>query len=169
MQLWSAVTPVPVQRLEALRTADWERQGSNWRVPRSSLAPILRFADIDAWVLDSPDGARIEGFIQVGVARADQPHYLRLLVRPEAAADDLIAFGLGTIAAQVERAGEGHPDHGVFAPVRTYEAPVDRRLEDAGFTGIATVTLLIKETLVRVAEPGLVPAVVRPWEVKRGS
>jgi len=169
MQLWSAVTPVPVQRLEALRTPDWERQGSNWRVPRSSLAPILRFADIDAWVLDSQDGARIDGFIQVGVAREDQPHYLRVLVRPEASADELIAFGLGTIAAQVERAGDRRPDHGVLAPVRTYEAPVDRRLEDAGFGEIATVTLLIKETLARVAEPGLVPAVVRPWEVKRGS
>ena len=36
-----------------------------------------------------------------------------------------------------------------------------RRLEDAGFGTIATVTLLMKETLVRVAEPALVPAGVR--------
>jgi hypothetical protein len=45
--------------------------------------------------------------------------------------------------------------------VRTYEAPLDRRLEDAAFDSIATVTLLMKETLVRVAEPALVPAGVR--------
>ena len=36
-----------MQRLEAFRLIDWERQGTNWRVPRSSLAPILRFADSD--------------------------------------------------------------------------------------------------------------------------
>jgi hypothetical protein len=45
--------------------------------------------------------------------------------------------------------------------VRTYESPVDSRLEEAGFNTIATVTLLMKETLVRVAEPALVPAGVR--------
>jgi hypothetical protein len=32
-------------------------------------------------------------------------------------------------------------------------------MEDEGFTTIATVTLLMKETLVRVAEPALVPAI----------
>ena len=50
---------------------------------------------------------------------------------------------------------------GVLAPVRTYESPIDRRLEEEGFASIATVTLLMKETLVRVAEPRLVPAGVR--------
>ena len=49
----------------------------------------------------------------------------------------------------------------MIAPVRTYESPIDRRLEEAGFDTIATVTLLMKETLVRVAEPALVPAGVR--------
>jgi hypothetical protein len=49
----------------------------------------------------------------------------------------------------------------VIAPVRTYEAPIDRRLEEAGFDSIASVNLLMKETLVRVAEPALVPAGVR--------
>jgi hypothetical protein len=49
----------------------------------------------------------------------------------------------------------------VIAPVRTYESPVDRRLEDVAFDSIANVTLLMKETLVRVAEPVLVPAGVR--------
>jgi len=38
----ASVTPAPVQRLEGFRIPDWERQGSNWRVPRSSLAPKLR-------------------------------------------------------------------------------------------------------------------------------
>jgi hypothetical protein len=68
-----------VQRLEGFRIPDWERQGSNWRVPRSSLAPILRFADIDGFVQESADGVQLDGFIQTGVAREDQPHYLRLL------------------------------------------------------------------------------------------
>jgi len=169
MQLYQAITPAPVQRLEAFRIPDFERQGSNWRVPRSSLAPILRFADLDAYVLDSRDGARIDGFIQLGVAREDQPHYLRLLVRPEVDPTELIAFGLGEIGREATRNGSSHPNHGVLAPVRTYEAPADRRLEEAGFAEIATVTLLLKETLVRVAEPGLVPAAVRHLEVTRGS
>jgi hypothetical protein len=158
-----------VQRLEAFRVPDWERQGSNWRVPRSSLAPILRFADLDAYVLDNPDGAKLDGFIQIGVAREDQPHYLRLLGRPDVDLSQLIAFGLGEIARQTGKNGTGRPNHGVLSPVRTYESPADRRLEEAGFAEIATVTLLLKETLVRVAEPGLVPAAVRPWEVTRGS
>ncbi len=46
----------------------------------------------------------------------------------------------------------------MIAPVRTYEAPINRRLEEAGFEPVATVSLLMKETLVRVAEPALVPA-----------
>jgi hypothetical protein len=105
----------------------------------------------------------------VGVAREDQPHYLRLLGRPEVDLGDLIDFALGTIAGQMGRGGDKRPNHGVIGPVRTYEAPIDRRLEEAGFAEIATVTLLMKETLVRVAEPALVPAAVRPWEVTRGS
>jgi hypothetical protein len=168
VQLYAAVTPAPVQRLEAFRIPDWERQGSNWRVPRSSLAPILRFADIDGFVQESPDGARIDAFIQTGVAREAQPHYLRVLGRPDTDVRPLIEYGLGTIAAHAAKSS-GHPNHGVLAPVRTYESPVDRRLEESGFGEIATVTVLLKETLVRVAEPGLVPAAVRHLEVTRGS
>jgi hypothetical protein len=162
MSLYQAATPVPVQRLEAFRIADWERQGANWRVPRSSLAPILRFADLEGFVLEAPGDVPLDGFIQLGIAREDQPHYLRVLVRPDVDASALVDFGLGVIAARTNRAsGDEKADHGVIAPVRTYESPVDRQLEDAGFGDIARVTLLIKETLVRVAEPALVPAGVR--------
>jgi hypothetical protein len=168
MGLYSAVTPVPVQRLEAFRIPDWERQGTNWRVPRSSLAPILRFADIEGFVQDSPDGTRLDAFVQVGVAHEDQPHYLRVMGRTDIDLGDIIEFGLGTIRTGAGRSGTQGPNHGVLAPVRTYESPADRRLEESGFAEIATVTLLLRETLVRVAEPGLVPAAVRPWEVTRG-
>ncbi|HUG28950.1 MAG TPA: hypothetical protein VMQ65_00340 [Candidatus Limnocylindria bacterium] len=168
MQLYATVTPAPVQRLEAFRIPDWERQGSNWRVPRSSLAPILRFADLDGFVQEAEDGVRIDAFIQTGVAREDQPHYIRPLGRPEVDLKPLIEYGLGAIAAHAARNGI-RPNHGVLAPVRTYESPADRRLEESGFGEIATVTLLMKETLVRVAEPGLVPASVRHLEVTRGS
>jgi hypothetical protein len=169
MQLYATVTPAPVQRLEAFRIPDWERQGSNWRVPRSSLAPILRFADIDGFVQESADGMHLDAFIQTGVAREDQPHYLRPLGRPEVDLGPLIDYGLGTIALLAEKTGGGRPNHGVLAPVRTYESPADRRLEESGFGEIATVTVLLKETLVRVAEPSLVPSAVRHLEVTRGS
>jgi len=134
-------------------------------VPRSSLTPILRFADVEGYVQAAPDGGRdgtqLDAYIQVGVAKEDQPHYLKVVARPEADVSDLIDFGLGVIAAQTTRGGDHRHERGVIAPVRTYESPIDRRMEDAGFDSIASVTLLMKETLVRVAEPALVPAGVR--------
>lgn len=162
-RLHSVLTPAPVQRLECLRIADWERQGRDWRVPRSSLVPILRFADVHTFVLEAPGSGRrdpgLDAFLQIGVAKEDQPHYLKLLARPEADVAPLIRFALGVI---VERADPSTlRREGVISPVRTYESPLDRRLEEEGFDDIATVTLLMKETLVRVAEPRLVPAGVR--------
>ena len=162
-RLYAAVTPPPVQRLELYRIPDWERQGKEWRIPRSSLTPILRFADVEGYVQAAPDGGadgtQLDAFLQVGVAKEDQPHYLRVVCRPGADAAPVIDFGLGVVAARVEK-GSGHRhEHGVIAAARTYESPVDRRLEDAGFESIATVTLLLRETLVRVAEPALVPAI----------
>jgi hypothetical protein len=129
-------------------------------VPRSSLAPILRFADVEAFVLESADGGpdNLSGLLQVGVAREEQPHYLKVMARPGADVDSLVDYGLGLIHARIEKGGNC-PDNGVLAPVRTYESPVDRRLEEAGFANLATVTLLMKEAVVRVAEPALVPAV----------
>ena len=66
--------------------ADWERQGTHWRVPRSSLTPILRFADVEGFVQASPDGGKdgtqLDGFLQIGVAKEDQPHYLKVIARP---------------------------------------------------------------------------------------
>jgi hypothetical protein len=160
-RLYAAVTPQPVQRLEAYRIGDWERQGPNWRVPRSSLAPILRLADVEAFVRQAPgggpDGTMLDAFLQVGVAKEDQPHYLRILARAEADTAALVEYGLGVISARTRSAGRS--DHGVIAPVRTYESPIDRRLEEAGFALESTVTLLLKETVVRVAEPALIPAV----------
>ncbi len=159
-RLYSAVTPAPVQRLEMNRIADWELQGSDALMPRSSLTPILRFADVESFLQEAPDGAADPtaaiGFVQVGVAKEDQPHYLRILVRPGVDAGPLVQFGLGVISARAARRDHRH-DHGVIAPVRTYESPTEHRMEDEGFTTIATVTLLIKETLVRVAEPAMVP------------
>jgi hypothetical protein len=161
-RLYAAVTPAPVQRLEAVRLHDWERQGHQWRVPRSSLVPILRFADVEAYVLESPDGGpdgtQLDALVQVAVAKEDQPHYLKLMTRPGVDGSDLARFGLGVIR---QRAGRSGSPRGVLSPVRTYEAPTDRHLEGTGFERISTVTLLMKETLVRVAEPRLVPAGVR--------
>jgi len=168
-RLYRATTPQPVVRLEAYRLHDWERQGSHWRVPRSSLTPVLRFADVEAFVQEAgaqPD-PRVLAFVQVGVAKDDQPHYLRVITRPEHDPSDLIAYGMGIIA---ERSGAGRadrgtrgqqPERGIVSAVRTYEAPLDRRLEQQGFSTVASVSLLLKETQVRVAEPALVPAATR--------
>jgi hypothetical protein len=159
-RLYAAVTPQPVARLESYRLSDWEREGANSRVPRSSLAPILRFAEMESYVQLAPEEGvtGVRGLLQLGVAREEQPHYLKILARPETDVSELVGFGLGLLAARIGRGGSC-PDNGVLAPVRTYESPIDRRLEEAGFTSLDTVTLLMKEAVVRVAEPALVPAV----------
>jgi hypothetical protein len=161
-RLYANATPVPVQRLEGIRLPDWERQGREWRVPRSSLAPILRFADVEAFVQEAPDdgsaGMQLNAFVQVGVAKEDQPHYLKVMARPGIDVASMVTFGLGVIAARTDR---GADRRGILAPVRTYESPIDNELEAQGFDAIASVTLLMKETLIRVAEPALVPAGVR--------
>jgi len=169
-RLYAAVTPPPVARLEAYRLPDWERPAGQWRIPRSSMAPILRFADVSAFVQACPpgtDGAasgEIAALAQVGVAKEDQPDYLRVLTRPEHDPSDLIAYGLGVIGASAgheaaDRGSHHHHGRGVLCPVRTYDSPLDRRAEEAGFERLATLTLLLKETLVRVAQPALVPAI----------
>jgi hypothetical protein len=71
------------------------------------------------------DGTQLDGFLQVGVAKEDQPHYLKVLARPEADATALIGFGLGIIEARTTKGSEHRHDHGVIAPVRTYEGPID--------------------------------------------
>ncbi len=158
-RLYGTVTPGPVARLEAVRLPDWERQGMDWRVPKSSLAPILRFADIEGYVQDPTEAGTgdVDGFLQLGIAKEDQPHYLKIMMRPDRDPTDLVEFGLGIIRARTERSSR--TDRGVIAPVRTYESPIDRRLEEVGFGAIETVTLLMKETMVRVAQPALVPAI----------
>lgn len=161
--LHAAVTPAPVARLEGYRLPDWEHMGGRSRVPRTSLTPLLRFADVDAFVQerDPTQGDGLAALLQIGVAKEQQPHYMRILALPEHDPSDLIRFGLAVIGARSGAHGRGQPshEHGVMTCVRTYEAPLDRRLADDGFERVATVSLLIKEALVRVAQPELVPAI----------
>jgi hypothetical protein len=166
-RLYRDATPAPVARLEDYRLHDWERQGSHWRIPRSSLTPILRFADVEAFVQDSTgkSSGGLLAFCQIGVAKQDQPHYIRVISRPEHDPSDLIDYGLGVIADRrrvslVDRAVRAHPaERGVISAVRTYESPLDSRLAEHGFTELSTVSLLMKEVAVRVYEPALVAAV----------
>lgn len=160
-RLYKRVTPAPVARLEGYRLPDWEHLPGRSSVPRTSLTPLLRFADVEAHVQEAPDGAGLAALLQLGVAKEQQPHYMRIMSLPEHDPDALIRYGLAIIGQRSganRRAGSGH-EHGVMACVRTYESPIDRRLEEHGMEAIATVSLLIKEALVRVAEPSLVPAV----------
>lgn len=173
-KLYRSATPGPVARLEDYRLHDWERQGNHWRVPRSSLTPILRFADIEAFVeedasVPAPDCA-LSGFCQIGVAKEDQPHYIRVISRADRDPSHLIDFGLATIAERkrlrpLDWAASAirppRPDRGVISAMRTYEAPMDRRLEEHGFSEVATVSLLMKEIAARVKEPAFVAATTR--------
>ena len=131
-RLYASVTPAPVQRLENVRMLDWERQGRDWRVPRSSLAPILRFADVDAFVQETegggPDGTQLDAFVQIGVAKEDQPHYLKLMARPEADVVPLIRHALGTIAAGADADRGTRPGRARARPhLRVADRPAPRR------------------------------------------
>jgi hypothetical protein len=166
-RLYATVTPSPVARLEDYRLADWERGADHARVPRSSLTPILRFADAEAYVqrCATDDVHDLAAFLQVGVSKTEQPHYLRVISRPDHDGSELIRFGLAVIGARsgeaARRISDETPRRGVIATVRTYESPLDRRFEDEGFRRVAKVSLLMKETLVRVADPALLPATTR--------
>ena len=83
------------------------------------------------------------GLAQVGVAKEDQPHYLKVLARPDADVVPLLRYSLGVIAARVD--ADRRHRQGVLAPVRTYEAPVDNCLEAAGFGGLATAIRLLAD------------------------
>ena len=153
--------PWPGSRRSACRTGSGRTTTGACRVQashRSSVSPTSKRSSRRRSG-GGKDGTELDGLLQVGVAKEDQPHYLKVLARPEADASALISFGLGIIEERTTKGGEHRHDHGVISPVRTYEGPVDRRLEEASFGSIASVTLLMKETLVRVAEPALVPAV----------
>jgi hypothetical protein len=163
-RLYRRVTPAPVARFEDYRLPDWEHVGGRPGIPRTSLTPLLRFADLEAFVQEATAGApgSLAALLQLGVAKEHQPHYLRVVSLPDHDPVDLIRFGLATINARTggerTRRAHGH-EHGVLSCVRTYESPLDRRLEEQGLRAVATVSLLMKEALVRVAQPALVPAI----------
>jgi hypothetical protein len=163
LRLYRRVTPAPVARLEGYRLPDWAKLAGRTSVPRTSLTPILRFADVEAYVQEDGSGGHgLVAMLQLGVAKEQQPHYMRVLALPEHDTSALIRFGLAVIG---KRSGAARPSadpthhHGVMSCVRTYESPVDHRFEEQEMTAIASVTLLIKDALVRVEEPSLVPAV----------
>lgn len=153
-RLYRTATPSPVVRLENYRLHDWERQGNHWRVPRSALTPLLRFADVEAFVQASPSDTSLLAFCQIGTAKADQPDYLRVISRPDHDPADLIAFGVAE--ARRHRAGRG-----IVSAVRSYESPLDRRLAENGFDSLAVVSLLMREMAQRVKEPALIPVGIR--------
>ena len=162
-RLYRKVTPAPVVRLEGYRLPDWEHFPGRSSVPRTTLTPLLRFADVESFVQEDPtaeDGG-LAAMLQVGVAKEQQPHYLRVLTLPEHDPSALIHYGLALIGersgAAQRRGSHGH-QHGVMSCVRTYESPLDRRLQEHGLEPVASVSLLLKEALVRVAEPAMVPA-----------
>lgn len=160
-RLYKQVTPAPVARLEGYRLPDWEHLQGRSSVPRTSLTPLLRFADVEAFVQESGNDEGLLAMMQIGVAKEQQPHYLRVMALPEHDPSPLIRYGLAVIGQRSganRSSASGAHQHGVMACVRTYESPIDHRLEDEGMEAIATVSLLIKEALVRVAEPALVPA-----------
>ncbi len=110
-RLYSAVTPQPVARLESYRLTDWERQGSE--LTRAALQPgadpaLRRDGVVRPGVTGRAAAPQLTGLLQLGVAREEQPHYLKILARPETDVDSLVSFGLGLLAAR-DRPGRRLP------------------------------------------------------------
>lgn len=147
--LWSHATPPAIARIEGYGAADWESVGHEAVVPRSSLAPLLHFGEVEAWLTEQDGRAGL--FLQHGACR-EGPHYVRFLVRDG-------TDGGERLPAALERLGSGAASAGMLAPVRTYEAMGMRAARDAGFEPIGRVTLLVREVRAAVRQPALVPAV----------
>ena len=53
------------------------------------------------------DGTQLDALVQVGVAKEDQPHYLKLLARPEADVVPLLRYALGVIGTRADSSSLG--------------------------------------------------------------
>ncbi len=164
-RLYAVATPSPVARLEAIRLPTGSARARTGACParawpRSCASPTSRGSS-----RSRPAAARTApsstGSSRSGSPRRTSRTTSRSSPGPRPTRPRSWASGSGSSRRAPTKGGERHSEHGVIAPVRTYESPIDRRLEEAGFDSIASVTLLMKETLVRVAEPALVPAGVR--------
>ncbi len=119
-RLYTSITPAPVQRLEAIRLADWERQGRESRVPRSVAGadPALcgrRGVRAGGARAAERTGRSSTRCVQIGVAKEDQPHYLKLIARPEidaGAAHPLCAGRHRRAGGGVDPAAPGRPRAG---------------------------------------------------------
>ena len=87
------------------RAASWRVPRSSWR--RSCGSPTSR-RSCRMRPTAASDGTQLDAFVQVGVAKEDQPHYLKVLARPGADVVPLLRFGLGVIAARA-RGGDRAP------------------------------------------------------------
>jgi hypothetical protein len=147
--LWAHATPPAIARAEGYSAADWESVGHEAVVPRSSLNPILHFAEVDAWVL--PTDQRAGGLAQRGACRQG-PHYLRFLVRDS-------VDGAAFLRAALDAAGHETLAAGILSPVRTYESAGLHAAKAVGFEAIGRVTLLVREVRAQVRQPAMVPAI----------
>ena len=148
-RLWSRVTPPVVARTEGYSAADWEVADREASVPRSSLTPLLRPADVRAWLL--PDASGAAAFVQLGSARGG-PQYLRLM-----AADD--SDPASVLQAALDEADGPRRATEWLAAVRSYEPRVRTALLRDGFEPIGTVHLLVRDARARVRQPAFVPAI----------
>ena len=157
-RLYKLVTPTPVARLEGYRLPDWEHLPGRSTVPRTSLTPLRVSPTWRPTSRSRRTGSRWRPCCSWGWPRSSSPTTCRSMALPQHDTGRPNRYGLAIIGkrsgANKRSANPAH-QHGVMACVRTYEAPVDRRLEDHGMEAIATVSLLVKEALVRVAEPSL--------------
>ena len=149
--LWSHATPPAIARMEGYNAADWESVGHEAIVPRSALNPILKFTEVDAWLL--PYDQRAGGFAQHAACRAG-PHYLRFLIREG-------IDGALFLRAVLQRMGPEGLGAGILSPVRTYEATGMHAASACGFESIGRVTLLVREGRAQVRQPALMPMTTR--------
>ena len=99
--------------------------------------------------------------LQLGVAKEQQPHYMRVLALPGHDPSALIRYGLALIGRHsgAGRTAEGGHHHGVMSCVRTYESPIERRFEEQGWRPSPRSPCSSRRRSCGSPSPSLVPAV----------
>lgn len=134
-QLYSAVVPEEVRRLEAPTLREWVAAQERLGGPRRTTQLVLEAEGRAlAWLRFAADGW----------GRFD------VVVHPAAASllDDLVAVAAARVA------GKGP----VFSLAPTYAEPLARALERRGFAAVGQYTVLVRRTMTPVKSPRLVPA-----------
>jgi hypothetical protein len=140
-RLYTACTPEPVRRHEAVTYAEWQAGMERRWLKNSVQLVVERDGEIRAHVRAShlPQGVLLD-----------------LLLRPESEPESA-----GIVATALQAMGSGVPACPKLALVPSNSEGIARRLEEAGFRAVGEYISLVRRTTRPMALPKTVPAVAK--------